>query len=438
MSEGSGYEPYGGYGYPPPPPPGRRGGGLLSHLIVAALAAGVAIGATLGLYHPASGGSPASGTALPGASAVPSPGPSGPVGDGSTGSSGNTGVQRVVNKVEPGLVIVNTTLQYNNEAGAGTGMVINGNGLVLTNNHVISDSTKITATVVATSKTYPATVVGYSKTRDIALIRLQGASGLRTVPIGNSDAVKVADAVVALGNADGQGSIIPAGGRVTGLGKTITASDQSGTTSTETLHGMIQTNAGIVSGDSGGPLANGAGQVIGMTTAGNSVSLSQQEPASGFAIPLNAALDVAREIAAGHASSTITIGYPPFVGIFIGSGTSGDPRVQARQQAGSNPFGGAAPSCYTNNTGLVAPLDIAPAGSGTLVIGTICGSPAAASGMSGGAVITAVNGKAVGAPNQLSSILAGFRPGQTISVTWENPAGKTTTSSLHLVAGPPQ
>jgi S1-C subfamily serine protease len=95
----------------------------------------------------------------------------------------------------------NTTLQYNSEAAAGTGMVINAGGLVLTNNHVIEDSTAIRATVAATGKTYQARVIGYDKTGDIALIRLLGASGLATVPIGNSSSVKAGETVVALGNA---------------------------------------------------------------------------------------------------------------------------------------------------------------------------------------------------------------------------------------------
>jgi S1-C subfamily serine protease len=82
---------------------------------------------------------------------------------------------------------------------------------------------------------------------------------------------------------------------------------------------MIQTNAGIAPGDSGGPLASPA-SVIGMDTAGNDAS--GQQAVAGFAIPVNTALSVARQIAAGHASSVITIGYPPFVGIFIGSGSS--------------------------------------------------------------------------------------------------------------------
>jgi S1-C subfamily serine protease len=112
-----------------------------------------------------------------------------------------------VTNVEPGLVIINTTLQYAEEAAAATGMVINADGLVLTNNHVISGSTKITATVRSTGKAYPATVVGYDKTRDIALIQLQNASGLTTVPIGNSSSVMVGNAVVAMGSVEGRGTI---------------------------------------------------------------------------------------------------------------------------------------------------------------------------------------------------------------------------------------
>jgi S1-C subfamily serine protease len=84
------------------------------------------------------------------------------------------------------------------------------------------------------------------------------------------------------------------------------------------------------------------------------------------------------------------------------------------------------------------PSAIAPVSSGALIIGTICGSPAASAGLTGGAVITAVNGQAVGAPADLAGILSRFHPGDTISVTWVSPSGQRTTSSLHLTAGPPQ
>ena len=335
-------------------------------------------------------------------------------------------------------MIINAALQYDSEAAAGTGMVINADGLVLTNNHVIDDSTKITATVAATDRTYPATVVGYDKTGDIALIQLQNASGLTTVPIGNYSSVKVGNAVVALGNAEGRGSITATASEVTGLNQTITASEEGSSSASETLSGMIQTDADIVPGDSGGPLASSVG-VIGMDTAGNDVS-DQQQASVGFAIPINTALSVARQIAGGQASSTITIGYPPFVGIFIGSGSSSSPQAQAQREEQQQNGGGSGSSsaCYTSNADLTVPSVIAPVSSGTLIVGTICGSPAASAGMTGGAVITAVNGQAVGSPDDLTGILSRFHPGDTISVTWVSPSGQRSTSSLHLTAGPPQ
>jgi len=412
-----------GYG----PLPRRRGSGSwVTHAIVAVLAAGIAVAVVLGFFSPASGGG-----SLPGSGAVPAPAPS--------SAPLASGEQDIVTKVKPGLVVINTTLQYNSEAAAGTGMVINADGLVLTNNHVIEDSTKITATVISTGKTYPARVVGYDQTGDVALIQLQNASGLTTVPIGNSSSARAGEAVVAMGNAEGQGAITATAGHITALNQTITASNEAGSTTSETLHGTIQTNADIVPGDSGGPLASSAG-VIGMDTAGNDPSA--QEPAAGFAIPINTALAVARQIAAGHASSVITIGYPPFMGIFIGSGSSSDPQTQAQQQqnqqSGDSGGSGSTPACYTSNADLTVPTTIAPVSSGTLIDGTICGSPAASAGMTGGAVITAVNGQAVGSPDDLSSIMTRFHPGDTISFTWVSPSGNRTTSSLHLTAGPPQ
>lgn len=438
----------GSYGYRPYGPP-RRGRHALSHLTVAVLAAVAAVLITLQVSHSGTG----TGNSSPGSGAVPAPATStaAPAG----GSAGGS-VRQAMSKVGPGVVLINTTLQYNGEVAAGTGMVINAGGLMLTNNHVIAGSTKITATVPATGRTYPATLIGYDKTGDIALIRLQGASGLKTVPLGNSAAIRTGNPVVALGNAEGQGTVVPAAGQVTALNKTITAADQGGTASTETLHGMIETNAHIVSGDSGGPLATSAGQVIGMDTAGNSVSTVQQQGGTGYAIPIGTALSVARQIAGGRASSTVSIGYPPFIGIFIGSSTSSNPQVQAQQQqqqngfgdgfggfGGFNGFGGpggsaTTPRCYTSNSGLTVPSSIAPVSSGALVIGTICHSPAASAGITGGSVITSVNGQQAGSPAHLTGILARFRPGETISVTWVSPSGHRATSRVHLTAGPPQ
>jgi S1-C subfamily serine protease len=430
---------------PPPPQPPRRRIGLLSYLGVALAAGALGAGTVVAIYHPAS--SSVAAVPQPSSSAIaPAPLPSTAVPSPGSGGSGN------LSNVEQGLVIINTTLQYSSEQAAGTGMVINADGLVLTNNHVIENATKITATVAATGKNYLAKVVGYDVTGDIALIKLQNPSGLHPVPIGDSSKVKPGDSVVALGNAEGQSQIVPAPGQVTGINQNITASDQGGTVRSETLHGMIATNANVVAGDSGGSLVNSAGQVIGINTAGNTVSSAQQS-ATGYAIPIKTALSVASQIVAGHASSTIVVGYPPFIGIYVGQGTSSNPQDQAsqQQQQNNNGFGGfgngygngngsgngANPSCYTSDANLSVPSTIASVNSGTLVLGTICNSPASAAGLTAGSVITSVNGQTVGSPQSLASIMSKLRPGNVVSVTWVTPNGQTKTGNLALTAGPP-
>ena len=204
---------------------------------------------------------------------------------------------------------------------------------------------------------------------------------------------------------------------------------------------MIETNADIVPGDSGGPLSSSAG-VIGMDTAGNDASGPEQGSATGFAIPISTAMSVARQITAGQASSTIAIGYPPFLGVFVGSGSSSSPQTQAQQQEqqqnGGSGGQGSNPGCYTSNANLTMPSALAPVRSGTLIDGIICGSPAASAGMTAGAVINAVNAQAVGSPDDFSSIMTRFHPGDTISVSWVSPSGQHTTSSLRLTDGPPQ
>jgi S1-C subfamily serine protease len=452
---------------PPPPRPPRHRVGLLSYLAVALAAGALGAGTVVAVYHPTSGTSAAPAPSISAVPAVPDPStPSSsppPIGIAPGTSAGEAAVLK---KVEPSLVIINTTLQYSSEQAAGTGMVLNSSGLILTNNHVIENATKITATSVATGKTYPAKVVGYDVTRDVAEIKLQGASGLRPITAANPATVKSGIPVVAMGNAEGQSQIVPATGQVTGLNQTITASDQGGTVTSETLHGMIQTNADIVAGDSGGPLANAAGQVIGMDTAGNEVTTGQQS-ASGFAIPINTAMTLGSQISAGDASSTIVIGYPPFIGIYIGQGTDSSPTAQAQQEqdglggsgngfgggfggsggggfggsGGGNGFGGSGnggnASCYSSNASLTVPQTIASVNSGTLVLGTICGSPADSAGLTAGSVITSAAGQTIGSPSSLTGVVSKYRPGAHISLTWVTPSGQTKTGTLTLTAGPP-
>jgi S1-C subfamily serine protease len=463
---------------PMPPRPPRHRVGLLSYLAVALAAGALGAGTVVAVYHPASGTSAAPAPSISAVPAAPVPSSSPVPIIPSTPPGTSAGEAAVLKKVEPSLVIINTTLQYSSEQAAGTGMLLNSSGLVLTNNHVIENATKITATSVATGRTYPAKVVGYDVTRDVAEIQLQGASGLRPITPADPATVKTGIPVVAMGNAEGQSQIVPATGQVTGLNQTITASDQGGTVTSETLHGMIQTNADIVAGDSGGPLANAAGQVIGMDTAGNEVTSPGQQSASGFAIPINTAKALASQISAGDASSTIVIGYPPFIGIYIGQGTDSSPTAQAQQEqnglgGGGNGFGGSGggfggsggggfggsgggfggsgnggsgnggsgnggnASCYSSNVSLTVPQTIASVNSGTLVLGTICGSPADSAGLTAGSVITSVAGHTIGSPSSLTGVVSKYRPGAHISLTWVTPSGQTKTGTLTLTAGPP-
>ncbi len=212
----------------------------------------------------------------------------------SSGAGGPGDVSAIASKVDPGLVDVNTTLGYQQEEAAGTGIVLTSNGVVLTNNHVIDGATSISVTDVGSHKTYTASVVGYDRTKDIAVLQLNNASGLQTATIGNSSNASVGEQVVGIGNAGGTGGTpSAAGGTVTALNQSITASDEGDGTS-EQLSGLIQTNADIQPGDSGGALVNTSGQVLGVDTAasdGYSFQYNGQSTGDqGFAIPINTAL----------------------------------------------------------------------------------------------------------------------------------------------------
>jgi S1-C subfamily serine protease len=342
-----------------------------------------------------------------------------PVPHRNTGASNSGGLnpQQVADKVDPGVVDISAPIAYSGGTSSqGTGIVISSSGLVLTNNHVINGASSVRATLVTSGRSYTARVVGYDVTDDEALLQLEGASGLKPVSVGNSAHLALGTNVLAIGNAQGQGgtpSIAP--GVINGLNSTVTATDQY-TGTTETLHGMLQTSADIISGDSGGPLANAVGQVIGMDTAGNGDSTTGTAT-TGYAIPINKALSIARQIAAGHANSTIHIGMPAFLGVSVADASQG---CQTSGGAG-NGFGSTAPT-----------------GSGALICQVYQGSPAAAAGLAPGDVITAVAGHSVASASTLTTIMAAYQPGQTVSVTYVTPSGSKASTSLKLAAGPPK
>jgi S1-C subfamily serine protease len=220
-------------------------------------------------------------------------------------------------RVDPALVNINTRLANPNTGAAGTGIVLSSAGEVLTNTHVISGAISIDVTSVGDGKTYPATVVGYDRTHDIAVLALQGASGLPTASIGDSSRVAVGDEIAAIGNAGGRGGTPTiVAGTVSALNQTIAVSDDI-TGSTHQLAGMIEVAAHLEPGDSGGPLVNTAGQVIGVDTAGP--ARSQPSGGPGFAIPINEAIAISRQIEAGTDSDTVHIGPTGVLGNTAGS-----------------------------------------------------------------------------------------------------------------------
>lgn len=361
---------------------------------------------------------------------VPGSGSSGPgnTGDtGNTGSGGNTGntgstgstgavpgtggasasanTAAIAAAVDPALVDIGTTLAQGGGA-AGTGMVLTASGLVLTNNHVIEDASTISAQVDGTGRTYSATVVGYSVTDDVALIQLSGASGLATVTTGNPSSLRVGQPIVAIGNALGKGGTPSAvAGAVTALDRTITASDPG--TLTETLNGLIEVNAPIQPGDSGGPVVDSAGQVVGMDTAasvsgGNQFGV-QSGTGQGYAIAIDDALNLVRQIEAGQTSTTVHIGPRGLLGVEVSD---------------SAPDGSVAVS-------------------GAYVDQVEAGSPAAAAGITPGDTVVSVNGTTVSSSSDLTDLLANAAPGATEIVGWTDAAGSSHSATVQLVNGPP-
>jgi S1-C subfamily serine protease len=310
----------------------------------------------------------------------------------------------IVRMTDPAVVDVASTLGGQGAESFGTGIVLTSSGEVLTNNHVIDGATAIRVTDVGNGETYPARVVGYDPTHDIAVLKLSGASGLKTATIGNSAGVSVGQKVVAVGNAGGKGGLPSvATGQVTGLGAAITAVDQ-GSGSSERLTGMIKSDAGIQAGDSGGPLLNTSGQVIGMNTA---ASTGMTEASTGseqaFSIPISRAIATAGKIESGQASATTHIGSTAFIGVEVAGSSAGQ--------------GGAT-------------------GSGAAVEGVLQGGPAAAGGIQAGDTIVSVNGKAVTSSTSLRNDLVIYHPGNRVTVKWLTQDGQTHSAQLTLATGP--
>lgn len=294
---------------------------------------------------------------------------------------------------------INVSDAYQAVEGAGTGMVLTSGGEVLTNNHVIEGATSISVTDVGNGKTYGATVVGYDQSQDVAVLQLTAVSGLQTVKLGDSSTVSPGNGVVAVGNAEGAGGIPSyAGGSVTAVDQSITAQDEI-TGATEQLSGLIETNADIVPGDSGGALVNSAGQVVGMVTATSEQYQFPSSTVEGYAIPIDQAGTIAKQIVAGQSSSTVHIGPTAFLGVQV-----------------QTPVFGV---------------------SGAQVIEVYPSSPAALAGLQQGDIITEFDGQPVTSADALTDLLVGETPGASVQVQYVDLYGAQQSATVALASGPP-
>ncbi|WP_019145259.1 S1C family serine protease, partial [Aeromicrobium massiliense] len=315
--------------------------------------------------------------------------PSGDLPGGTFGrSSSGAGSTAATTEQQTGVALITSTTTSGE--GAGTGMVLTSDGLVLTNHHVVEGATEVSVEIASTGRTYAADVLGYDDEADVAVLRLDDASGLDTVTTDTAEAVRAGDAVVGVGNAGGTGEATASPGTVTATDRTIDVGDES-TGTTSTLSGLIEVDADIVAGDSGGPLYDDDGEVVGMDTAASSGSAD----VTGYAVPIATALEVVDQVLAGDESGGVSVGADAFLGV-----------------------------------------QLQDTGTGPVVVGTVDGSAAQDAGVSAGSTITALGGTAVTDAESLSTAVAAHDPGDAVSLRWTGADGASHQASVTLREGP--
>ena len=295
--------------------------------------------------------------------------------------------------VRTGVVLVDANLGHGNRT-EGTGIVLTRGGEVLTNNHVIEGALSVRVTIPETGRTYDADILGYDVRIDAALLSLRDAHALRTAST-FSHPPRVGQEVLAVGGSTG--AVKYSVGRITGLRKTVSANDETG--DVEKLRGLIEFDAGVQPGDSGGPLLDLHGNVVGVDTAGStkaSFFTFARRDHDSYAIPIGDALAVAHAIDDGRGSATLHVGATAYLGI---------------------------------------ELDPASPRSGALVAATVPDSPADRVGLGAGARIVAADGRAVTAPEQLVALLLAKQPGDWIALRWTDGV-RNRAAKVKLVAGP--
>jgi S1-C subfamily serine protease len=285
----------------------------------------------------------------------------------------------------PGVLMVDTRLMGG--IGTGTGIVLSGEGLAITNYHVVEDASEVTVTVADTGEAYSATVLGRDSRHDVAVLQVEDAPDLATASI-DAEVPGLGDRSAAVGNGGGQGFLTAVTGEVTALGESIVAS--SGVPDDYSrLTGLIETSADVVPGYSGGPLVDADGQVVGITTAA-----SQGEDArtvDGYAIPVATALDVVAQVLSGEETDTVSIGADGALGIVVAT-----------------------------EDGAAVVMEVSP------------GSSAERLGLRTGDTVRSIDGQPVDSANELSAIVNDHNVGDVISVQWTTQDGQDRSGEVDL------
>lgn len=313
-------------------------------------------------------------------------------------------ISAVVEKVSPSVVSIVTSVTTQSIFGAsqaeaaGTGIILSKDGYILTNHHVVSGATKAQI-VTSDGTTYEnVRVVGNDPLNDVAYLKVDGVDNLAPASIGDSSTVRVGQSVIAIGNALGQYQNTVSSGIISGKGRPISASDETGS-SAESLTDLLQTDAAINPGNSGGPLLNLSGQVIGMNTA-----VASNAEGIGFAIPINATKGTTKMVLEGKGVQRAYIGVR-YIALTA---------AVAKQYSLSRSEG----AYLISSNGSAA---------------VVAGGPADKAGLQDKDIITKINGEAVGAAGGVSSIVGEYAPGDTVEVTYLRD-GKERTTKVTLSA----
>jgi S1-C subfamily serine protease len=315
---------------------------------------------------------------------------------------------------DPSIVDVTSTLASQGSEAAGSGMVLTASGEILTNNHVIENATSIVVKISSGSQTFPAKVVGTDVVHDVAVLQAQGPSGLPVLPLGNSAQVSVGDSVIAIGNAlNRPGPPAVTEGSITGVARSITVQNDVGVA--EQLSDLFETTAQLEPGNSGGPLFDATGRVIGMNTAATTGSNPNFGSNDGFAIPINDAIGIVHQIEHAPGTRTVNPGTSGLLGVAVQfNGSAGDGEHAPAGRASSGAQGRA----------------------GALVVQVQAGSPAENAGLVSGDDIVSVDGQTITSSATFTQTIAAKNAGDTVQISWIDQQGNHHSVAIQLASRP--